>query len=333
MICRFGVSGFTALSYHAGPPAPRRRIIALTILLHRPLNPNAKGDVITVVGSMRGASLPRRSLYGIAGAAFLVASGAIHLELYLTGYNSIPTIGWLFLLQVISAFLLAIAIPATGLLLAYAAGAAFAIATLGGYLLSLKIGLFGFTEVRTKTGIVAGIIDVAAFAVLAAGVVSGLQLSNLLGRRLTAARALQAIGAISVVALALMAAAVATPKTQPAVASGSGNMLKARQIDGKDLLTNAKGFTLYWFAPDSSGKSVCYSSCAAYWPPVAGNASAGPGVTGTIGTIRRTDGTTQATYDGHPLYTYIGDNAPGADGGNNINLNGGLWHDVPVSGA
>ena len=46
---------------------------------------------------------------------------------------------------------------------------------------------------------------------------------------------------------------------------------------------------------------------------MAGNAAAGAGVTGTITTIKRTDGTTQATYDGHPLYTYIGDNAPGKD--------------------
>jgi Secreted repeat of unknown function len=53
----------------------------------------------------------------------------------------------------------------------------------------------------------------------------------------------------------------------------------------------------------------------------------------TIGPpITRTDGTTQATYDGHPLYTYVGDSAPGQDGGNNLNLNGGLWHIVPVSG-
>ena len=42
------------------------------------------------------------------------------------------------------------------------------------------------------------------------------------------------------------------------------------------------------------------------------------------------DGTTQATYDGHPLYTYIGDHSPGQDGGNNINLNGGVWHVVVV---
>jgi len=277
-----------------------------------------------VVGSIWGASLPRRSWYGIAGAALLIASGAIHLDLYLTGYNSIPTIGWLFLLQIISAFALAVAIPVTGLRLAYAAGALFAIGTLGGYLLSLKIGLFGFTEVRTTAGIVAAIIDVAAFAVLAVGAASGLGLAR---------RAVQAVAAVSVIALALLAGALATPKTQPQpAATGGGQMLLAKQIGGVNLLVNAKGYTLYWFAPDSPGKSVCYGSCAAYWPPVAGNASAGPGVTGTIGVIKRTDGTTQATYDGHPLYTYIGDSGPGQDGGNNINLNGGLWRDVPVAG-
>ena len=60
--------------------------------------------------------------------------------------------------------------------------------------------------------------------------------------------------------------------------------------------------------------------------------TAGPGVTGTIGTARRTDATLQATYDGHPLYTYIGDNAAGQANGNKLNLNGGFWYDVPVSG-
>ncbi len=285
------------------------------------------------MGSIRGASLPRRSWYGIAGAALLIASGAIHLDLYLTGYNSIPTIGWLFLLQIIAAFVLAIAILVTRDWLAYAAGAGFAISTLVGYLLSLKVGLFGFTEVRTTAGIVAGIIDVAAFAVLAFAAVTGPELGRHLHRQLSpqlGRRLLQAIAAASVVALALLGVFVATPKTQP-VASG-GQMLQARQIGGVAMLTNAKGFTLYSFAPDSPNKSVCYGDCAAYWPPVPGNVSAGPGVTGKIGTITRTDGTTQATYDGHPLYTYIADNAPGKDAGNNINLNGGLWHDVPVAG-
>ena len=63
----------------------------------------------------------------------------------------------------------------------------------------------------------------------------------------------------------------------------------------------------------------------------AGPLKAGPGVTGTLATITRADGSTQETYDGHPLYTYVGDSGPGQDHGNNLNLNGGLWHVVPVS--
>ena len=82
-------------------------------------------------------------------------------------------IGWLFLLQVIAAFGLALAVLAIGDRpgiagrLAAAAGAGFALATLGGYLLSVWTGLFGFREVRTTAGLAAGVIDVAAFAVLA----------------------------------------------------------------------------------------------------------------------------------------------------------------------
>src|ERR1035441_10424894 len=76
----------------------------------RPLNRWASRAVIRVVGSMRGTSLPRRSASAIAGAALLIASGSIHLDLYLTGYRSIPTIGWLFLLPVIAAFCLSAAV-------------------------------------------------------------------------------------------------------------------------------------------------------------------------------------------------------------------------------
>jgi predicted lipoprotein with Yx(FWY)xxD motif len=280
---------------------------------------------MTDMGSMKGTSLPRRSWFGIAGAALLVASGAIHLDLYLTGYRTIPTIGPLFLLQVIAAFVLAAAILVTGNWVAEASGALFAVSVLGGYLLSLWVGLFGFTEVRTAAGIWAGLIDVAAFATLAIAAAPGLPSVVNLGRRL-----LPAVAVASVVALALLFAAVATPKTQP-VATGP-DVLKARTVGGVNLLTDSRGLTLYWFAPDTSTKSVCYGSCAAYWPPATGTPSAGPGVTGTLGTITRTDGTRQATYDGHPLYTYVGDNAPGQANGNNLNLNGGLWHEVPITG-
>jgi len=280
---------------------------------------------VKIVGSTVGASAARRSWSGIAGAALLIASGAIHLDLYLTGYRTIPTIGWLFLLQVIAAFVLGAVIALTGNWLAAAAGAGFAVSTLGGYLLSLRFGLFGFTEVRTTAGIVAGVIDVAAFAVLAIAAAPGLPRALDLGRRLV-----PAVVVASVVALALLGADVASPKTQP-VATGP-DVLKAGHIGGVTLLTNAKGLTLYWFAPDSSTRSTCYGTCAAYWPPVLGDPSAGPGVDGRLGTITRTGGALQATYDGHPLYTYVGDSAPGQDSGNNLNLNGGLWHIVPVTG-
>ena len=278
---------------------------------------------MTGMGSHEGSSLHRRSWFGIVGAGLLVASGAIHLDLYLTGYRTIPTIGPLFLLQVIAAFVLAAAILITGNWMAEAAGALFAVSVLGGYLLSLWVGLFGFTEVRTAAGIWAGIIDVAAFATLAIAAAPGLPSALNLGRRL-----LPAVAVASVVALALLFAAVATPKSQP-VATGP-DVLKARTIGGVNLLTDAQGLTLYWFAPDTSTKSACYGSCAAYWPPVIGTPSAGPGVTGTLGTITRTDGTKQATYDGHPLYTYVADSA-GTARGNNLNLNGGLWHEVPIT--
>jgi hypothetical protein len=114
----------------------------------------------------------RTLMLRVAGAGLLIAAGAIHLDLYLTGYRTIPTIGWLFLLQVIAAFGPTVAVlatvgrPVAGRLTA-AAGAGFALATLGGYLLSVWTGLFGFREVRTTAGIAAGVIDVAAFAVLA----------------------------------------------------------------------------------------------------------------------------------------------------------------------
>src|ERR1700733_11345170 len=113
-------------------------------------------------------------LLRVVGSGLLIATAAIHLDLYVTGYRTIPTTGWLFLLQGIVAFALGLAvlvIPSRLVLpsrLAAAAGAGFALSTLGGYLLTVWIGLFGFKEVRTTAGIVAGVVEVAAFVVLAA---------------------------------------------------------------------------------------------------------------------------------------------------------------------
>ena len=117
--------------------------------------------------------------------------------------------------------------------------------------------------------------------------------------------------------------------SSPAAAAAGG--LKTANIGGVAVLTNAKGFTLYSFAPDTPTTSKCNGACAQNWPPVTGPASAA-GVTGTFGTIKRSDGSVQATFDGHPLYAFAGDTAPGQAKGNGLNVAGGLWHEITTSG-
>ena len=112
----------------------------------------------------------------------------------------------------------------------------------------------------------------------------------------------------------------------------SGTALKTATVSGTTVLTNAQGFTLYWFGPDTASKSNCTGACAQIWPPVKGPATAGTGVTGTLGTVARSDGTVQATYDGHPLYTYTADTAAGQANGNGVNAYGGVWYEVTASG-
>jgi predicted lipoprotein with Yx(FWY)xxD motif len=283
----------------------------------------------------------------VVGSGLLIATAAIHLDLYLTGYRTIPTIGWLFLLQVIAAFGLGLAVlaiprrPAGALLvsrLAAAAGAGFALATLGGYLLSVWIGLFGFKEVRTGAGIAAGLVEVAAFVVLAAlalapapanrGEPAPARFPTQIPPAAARAAGLTAAGLAAAALVLFGLALTGANSTAPAA---TGTALKTATISGTAVLTNAKGLTLYSFAPDTPTASKCYGSCAAYWPPVTGTTAAGQGLPGKVGTIKRTDGTEQLTYNGHPLYTYIGDSAPGQAKGNNLNLNGGLWNEVRVS--
>ena len=278
----------------------------------------------------------RRLGLRLAGAGLLAATGAVHLDLYLTGYRSIPVIGWLFLLQVITAFGLAAGVLVIGSRLLAAAGAGFALATLGGYLLSVWVGLFGFKEIRTTAGFVAGVIEVAAFAALAVVAAAPAEPARQAtgGSRLQAGLpgAGRAVAGISLAALLVLAFSVAQAGPAPAPASSGRAVLKTAIVGGVRVLTDARGFTLYWFAPDTPARSACSGVCAGYWPPLTGTPAAGPGVTGTLGTIKRPDATTQVTYNRHPLYTYAGDTAPGQAFGNNLNLNGGLWHEMTVSG-
>ena len=273
----------------------------------------------------------------------LSVSAGIHLDLYLTGYRTIPTIGWLFLVQFIGGFTLAIAVLVTHSRLTVVASAAFALSTLSAYLLAVWIGLFGFKEVRTRAGIAAGLIEVAAFATLALAAAAAGPARETVGSISAAAQrvarmhsavsiVIGGVGAVSILALTLLGVAVANASGEPAVAGGHAATLKTAEVGGATVLTNAHGLTLYWFAADTPTTSKCTGSCAAYWPPVLGVPRAGPGITGRLGTISRGGRTVQATYDGHPLYAYIGDNGPGQANGNNLDLNGGYWYEVRVSG-
>jgi predicted lipoprotein with Yx(FWY)xxD motif len=114
-------------------------------------------------------------------------------------------------------------------------------------------------------------------------------------------------------------------------AAAAAGSLKTTTISGVTVLTNSKGFTLYSFAPDTPTTSKCNGTCAQNWPPVPGPVTAS-GVTGTFGTITRSNGSTQATFDGHPLYTFVGDTAPGQNKGNGLNAAGGLWNEITTSG-
>jgi predicted lipoprotein with Yx(FWY)xxD motif len=280
----------------------------------------------------------------IAGALLLAASASIHLYLYLTGYRSIPTIGWLFLMQFIVGYTLTAAVLVTHSRIAAAASAAFALSTISAYLLAVWGGLFGFREIRTRAGIAAGLIEVAAFGVLVMAAIAagpaqeaGESVSPTTPRMLARVQAavsmvIGGVGVVSVLALALLGVGLANAGRPAVAGAGKAVTLKTADIGGVTVLTNARGLTLYWFAPDTPTTSRCTGSCAAYWPPVFGTPQAGPGVTGTLGTIKRPGGSLQATYDGHPLYTYIGDGGPGQASGNKLDLNGGYWYEVRVSG-
>jgi len=101
------------------------------------------------------------------------------------------------------------------------------------------------------------------------------------------------------------------------------------------ILVDGQGRTLYLFVPDRGTTSTCYGACAVRWPPflTSGAPTAGPGANASlIGTTKRTDGTVEVTYNGHPLYYWVGDSKPGDVTGQAINDSGGLWYVLNPAG-
>ena len=93
--------------------------------------------------------------------------------------------------------------------------------------------------------------------------------------------------------------------------AGTASLEKIKTAIGP-VLADAKGLTLYWYAKDTTMSSACTGSCATAWPPLTGKPAAAMGfqLVGKFGTINRANGVMQATYKGHPLYTYAGDMRP-----------------------
>jgi predicted lipoprotein with Yx(FWY)xxD motif len=118
----------------------------------------------------------------------------------------------------------------------------------------------------------------------------------------------------------------AATETEPAAGGGAAALDTSEDAALGTIIVDGEGMTLYTFTNDTadSGESACYDACASAWPPLTtdGEPTAGDGVTGTIATIERTDGTTQVTYNGMPLYYFASDSAPGDTTGHEV---GGVW--------
>lgn len=123
-------------------------------------------------------------------------------------------------------------------------------------------------------------------------------------------------------------------RSRLAVPRPLGRVITVRTSRYGSILTDRRDRTIYLFTRDRSATSSCYGRCAAAWPPVLTRGVPVPAgrLAGVLGTTSRYNGTRQVTYDGHPLYYYVGDTTPGAILCQNVNEFGGTWLVVSPSG-
>ena len=127
----------------------------------------------------------------------------------------------------------------------------------------------------------------------------------------------------------------AAPTNPPSQATKAAEVAVADSALGR-ILVDGAGRTLYLFEKDTSTASTCDTACASFWPPftTAGTPLAGEGASaGEVGTTKRADGQTEVTYNGHPLYYYVGDSKPGDTTGQGLDLFGAEWDVLSPAGA
>ena len=118
--------------------------------------------------------------------------------------------------------------------------------------------------------------------------------------------------------------------------SSGGTIITTAKSSAGTVLTSGSGRAVYLWAKDTGDMSNCTGACAGAWPPVTTTATAtaaGGAKAGDIGTITRSDGTKQVTYDGHPLYYFAGDSGPGTASGQGSDSFGAPWWLVAPSGS
>jgi predicted lipoprotein with Yx(FWY)xxD motif len=148
---------------------------------------------------------------------------------------------------------------------------------------------------------------------------------------------------ISLVAIALVAAVVAgcgggnnTATAASSQSGGSHTIAVSNNGNLGKILVDSKGRTVYLFQKDTGSMSTCSGACATDWPPVTttGKPTAGSGLTASmVGTTTRSDGTKQVTYNGHPLYQYVGDQKAGDTNGQGVSAFGARWYAVSPAGS
>jgi predicted lipoprotein with Yx(FWY)xxD motif len=127
----------------------------------------------------------------------------------------------------------------------------------------------------------------------------------------------------------------ASATTQPETQNGQSGTVDVAKTDLGNVLVDAQGRTLYLFLKDSGTTSECTGECATNWPPVevSGNPTAGQGADASmVGTTSRSDGKTQVTYNGHPVYTFQGDKKAGDTNGEGLVAFGAGWFAVSPAG-
>lgn len=131
--------------------------------------------------------------------------------------------------------------------------------------------------------------------------------------------------------------AAAKPAASTSGASGGAVMVikVGKAGDLGSVITDSAGMTVYDFHKDKGTTSSCYGACEGAWPPVitSGEAKAAGGAQSSLlGTTKRKDGTLQVTYNGHPLYTFVGDKKPGEANGNDFSEFGAEWYALEPNG-